>query len=153
MSQTNKIRKYLPELKQIAAKNHGVLRGEDIVAFAANKKTTLHDWFEWDNTKAAYNYRLFQARQLVRVSVEILPRTSVDYRAFVSLVADQQQPGGGYRVTSEVLDDTDMRASFLEQALEELGRFEAKYSVIKELAEVFAAFRKVKAKTQKRRVA
>ena len=147
------IRKYLPELKTIAAKNHGVLRGEDIVAYARNPNTILHSWFEWDNTAAAHQYRLEQARSLVRVSVEILPRTEVEYRAFVSLVGDQQKEGGGYRITTEVLSDNDMRDSYLQQALDEMERFEAKYTHIKELSAVFTAFHKVKSRRKKSKAA
>lgn len=140
----NKIRKYLGELKQIAAKNHGVLRGDDIVAFAANKKTVLHGWFEWNDGAAAHQFRLEQARALVRVSVEMLPRASIDYRAFVSLVADRSQAGGGYRITSEVLSRADMRAAFVAEALAELDRCQEKYAVIKELARVFSVYRKIR---------
>jgi hypothetical protein len=61
------------ELETIRRNAGGVLRPEDVVSFAADPDTELHSRFEWDDTEAAQQYRLWQARQLIRVTVTVLP--------------------------------------------------------------------------------
>jgi len=148
---SNKIKKYLPELKSIANKHGGVLLCENILTYARNPKTKLHDWFNWDDTEAAHQYRLEQARLLLRVTVELLPRANVEYRAFISLTDDQKRKGGGYRITADVMSDSNLRGQLLAQAMDELERFQAKYATINELSEIFAAFRRVKSKVNNKR--
>jgi hypothetical protein len=54
-------------------KKHGELTPEVIVKEAFNKRSPLHPIFEWDNDKAAYNYRLQQARVLLNnIEVKII---------------------------------------------------------------------------------
>lgn len=51
---------------------HGTLSAELIVAEAKKKESVLHDMFEWDDNKAAFNYRLQQARTIlnnIRINV------------------------------------------------------------------------------------
>jgi hypothetical protein len=48
------------ELNQIAATHGGELREEDVVEFAKNPETALHDYFTWDDKKAAAKYRLLE---------------------------------------------------------------------------------------------
>ena len=143
--------KVLAELVAIEKKN-GILRPEDVVRFAENPKTALHDKFTWDNTEAAHQWRLMQARNLIRVTVNIEPNTGKEERIFVSLVPDRQNDGGGYRNLISVMSDKDMREQLLSDALAEMEVFRDKYKSLKELAAVFEEMRKVKvmAVTKKR---
>lgn len=43
----------------------GKLTAEELVARAADPKNPLHSSFEWDDTAAAHEYRLIQARRLI----------------------------------------------------------------------------------------
>ena len=52
------------ELKRLQS-IHGVLTPSIIVNEAYNKTSPLHPIFEWDDDKAAFNYRLQQARVLL----------------------------------------------------------------------------------------
>ena len=52
------------ELKRITTV-YGKLTPEYIVAEAENNESVLHPLFEWDDTKAAQNYRLQQARTIL----------------------------------------------------------------------------------------
>lgn len=131
---------YVSELQHIAAVNDGVLQARAVVEFARNPETALHARFEWDDTKAGESYRLFQARNLIRVSVQWLGiDTPKRIRAFVSLRDDRKQDGGGYRTTVNVMTDTDRRAHLLAEALMELQGFRRKYAELSELAQVFGA--------------
>ena len=44
---------------------HGAVTPEILVEEARKRRSPLHPIFEWDDTKAAYNYRLQQARTLL----------------------------------------------------------------------------------------
>lgn len=135
---------HLEELQSIADSHDGVLRAHDVVSFARDPSTSLHSRFEWNNGKAAHEYRLWQARQLIRVSVTMLPKVDTEYRAFVSLMPDRKEEGGGYRRTIDVLTKKSSRDQLLSQALAELERLQAKYEQLEELAGVFAAIRAVR---------
>jgi hypothetical protein len=135
--------KILQELEGLAALHKGIVRPIDVVEYARNEKTALHGCFDWDDGSAADKYRLYQARQILRVTVTVLPRSEKKYRAFVSLSPDRGEKGGGYRLTAKVLSDKDRRGQLLADALSEMTAFKVKYSVLEELAGVFAAMDKV----------
>lgn len=134
------------ELKRIAAENGGVLQPETVVREAEPKSSPLHSRFTWDDSEAAHQYRIWQARQLIRVSVEVLAGTDKVVDVFVSLSTDRQKESGGYRVMTEVLSDADLRQQMLTDALNELEVFRAKYRALVELAEIFTAIKSVKRK-------
>lgn len=134
----------ITELRRIEAKHGGVLRPKDVVKEAQKKSNPLHSWFEWDDSAAGRQYRLWQARHLILVSVEVLPQTDQSTRVFVSLKGDRIQPGGGYRNIVSVLSDEETRGQLLEEALAEFKAFERKYKMLKQLAPIFAAAKQIK---------
>lgn len=127
------------ELEQIRETHGGILRPEDVVDFAADPETALHSQFEWDDSEAARQHRIWQARQVIRCVVTVIPQANEPIRAYVSLVPDRSNPGGGYRDTVAVLSDDEHREQLLSQALRELRAWRAKYNQLKALAPVFAA--------------
>lgn len=129
-------------LEKIAVKNQGVLLPADVVKAAEVKTSPLHSCFEWDNSKAAQAHRLWQARQLISVTVEFLPNQKEATPKFVSLKFDRPL-GGGYRTMVDVLSDTDLRSSLLQDAKEDMKLFQKKYKKLTELAEVFSAMDKI----------
>ena len=133
----------IAELGRLAAENNGVLEPERVVAAASAEASPLHKYFEWSDSKAAAKYRIQQARELIRVVVQYTgpERDSVPCRVFVSLTSDRRE--GGYRVMADVLSDEVMRARLLQDALEEMRRFEIKYAKLKELARVIAEIQAV----------
>lgn len=134
------------ELKRIADRNDGVLMPEDVVEAARPAASPLHSSFDWDDSEAAQKWRLHQARQLLRVTVEYIESDNarVPMRVFVSLTDDRRD--GGYRITAKVLSDAEQRKQLLNDAYEEMRWFQKKYAALKELAEVFAAMRRASRK-------
>lgn len=57
----DKAAKELERIKKV----YGVITPEVIVRESKNKDSVLHNYFEWDNDKAAENYRIQQARNLI----------------------------------------------------------------------------------------
>jgi hypothetical protein len=140
------------ELRRIAKDNDGILKPEAVVEAARPKGSPLHSQFDWNNSVAAEKWRIHQARNLIRVTIEWLniPGKSepVEIRPFVSLTTDRKNEGGGYRETLVVLRNKESRDQLLADALAELQAIEQKYAALQELAEVFAASRKVRAQIQ-----
>lgn len=139
----------IDELSRIAESHDGELRAEDVVSAARAKASPLHSKFTWENNVAAHQYRLWQARTLIRVTVQFIgpkeDQTSV--RVFVSLSSDRtNRDGGGYRSLVSVMSNQQQRAQLLEDAFEEMKLFREKYAGLQELVKVFAAMRKVQRK-------
>jgi hypothetical protein len=102
----------------------------------------------WDNTQAAKQYRLWQARQLIAVVVTIVTPEIPQHRVYVSMESDRKrgkagQSKGGYRATADVQSQADLRAQLLRQMKTELRvfvmGFKRRYGAIAELIPVFAA--------------
>lgn len=139
------------ELEQVRQMHGGLLKPEDVVRFARNKRTALHSEFEWDDAKASAEYRLEQARRVIRVSVTVLPSPHSEQepvRAYVSVVSDRVQPGGGYRAFADVMSDDDKRTELVNEAIGEAKRWRRKYERLRELAPIFRAIDKVEAKQE-----
>jgi hypothetical protein len=133
------------ELSRLAGENGGVLLPQQVVQAASDVQSPLHNYFEWDDTKAAARFRLDQARQLIRVAVTFIgnDQQQIPTRVFVSLSGDRN--AGGYRPTVAVLSDDAMRAQLLEDAYDDMMRFRRKYQELSELAAIFAEMQRVQA--------
>jgi hypothetical protein len=136
----------ISELQRIANENSGLLLAEDVVESARDKRSVLHNSFTWDDSEAANQYRLEQARKLIRTTVRWI---EIDgdkrpVRVFVSLTPDRDEESGGYRDVVVVLSDKNMRRQMLEDALNELQLFEKKYAHLKELTHVFTASKRAR---------
>lgn len=125
------------ELKRLAAANGGLLMPQHVVTAARPETSVLHGEFTWDDGEAAERYRLWEARQLIRVHVQVEPvgQKDVETRVFVSLTPDRGN-GGGYRLTTAVMSNDEYRQQLLADALAELRVFQNKYAQLKELASV-----------------
>ncbi len=104
----------------IVAENHNLkIHAADVVEYAKDKKTALHDLFEWDDKKAGYEYRLTQARHIVRhvaVIVEVGKTEmgqpiEVSIRKYETIRESDHQ--NVYMDTLEVLADEDLKIEVL----------------------------------------
>lgn len=126
-------------------KRGGLVQPADVVARASDPESAMHSWFEWDDTEAAQQHRIWQARQLLRVFVTVESRDNKPVRAFVSLGSDRYG-AGGYRAMAEVLSDEELRAQLLADAVKELRSAERKYRQLQELSGVWSALDDVEGK-------
>jgi hypothetical protein len=132
-------------LRAIAAKHNNVLKPEDVVEAARPKTSPLHDRFTWDDNVAAEQYRLWEARQLIRTTIQYIEIGGEEKRCrvFCSLTPDRTEEGGGYRETTAVLSNKKYRAQLLADAYAEMKFFAAKYDRLQELAGVIREINKV----------
>jgi hypothetical protein len=132
------------ELEHIREINDGILRPEAVVDFAADPETALHAHFTWDDTEAAHKYRLWQAREIIRVQVQVTDASVGPVRMYVSLMDDRKGSGGGYRTIDDVMASSVYRSQLLDQARRDMDRFSAKYGQLEQLAQVLKAMRKAR---------
>jgi hypothetical protein len=96
---------------------------EEVVMFASNPDTALHSKFCWDDSIAAHAYRLQQARQLVRVYIQVMDTgrgREEPVRMFVSTPATDEGPRG-YKLTKEVLQTKESRHTLVIAQLERIA--------------------------------
>lgn len=115
--------------------NSELLTVETIVDWARdNPNSDFHKRLIWDDTRAGHLYRCWQVRTILAIHI----RDDVKAREIISLTIDRvNRGGGGYRLTSEVLERPDLVTVMLSDALNELERVKAKYANLLELHNVW----------------
>lgn len=113
------IKEVADKLQQLEQEN-GQLDPVAVVESARDPNSPMHSFFEWDDTEAARQYRLGQARQLIRrIKVEVTVR-DVPLQV-VRYVRDSSDQSNGYRNILRVRDDVDIARDAL---LDEMMRVE-----------------------------
>lgn len=113
------------------------VKPEEIVDKARDESTELHKCFEWDDTKAAEKYRVYQARQIVcHLIVKEVNDDPQKHEVRFFYKTDNQE---GYKPTFYIMRNKDEYHKLLERALAELSAFKKKYSTLKELEGVWEA--------------
>ena len=128
------------ELQRIEEKYNG----EDphhIVKEAESKTSPIHNAFEWDNTVAGHNWRLQQARLLIRAVVHDRedPKTGKMLRAVPSYVNVKTEEGSRYVSIAKVLSNDELRNQVYDRAKAELKQWMIRYQDYKQFLGVFKA--------------
>lgn len=125
----------------------GIVTRIALLLEASEKDSPIHELFEWNDSEAAYKYRLMQAGDIIRhISVVITEDEDKPVRAFVNVNTDDgQQADGLYMNVKKAMQDEESRKIVLRRALHELKIFEKKYSMYKELEGVFLEIEKLEA--------
>lgn len=137
----------LTALGVIAAANGGYLDPKKIVKAAKNRKSPLHDEFEWDDDHAAEQYRLAQAGALVRrVKFAVVKESAEDKELIITTSRVYQSRESarvgevkGYERTSDIMQDQEKRSELINQVLRELGAYRKRYADLIALSPVWGA--------------
>jgi len=140
--------KILDELRKIAKKNRGLVRPEQVVMAAVDEASPLHGQFLWNDEKAAHEYRLWQARELIAAYWVVEPASQAPIRLLLSLTSDRPAKQG-YRFSKDVMANPEQRHEWLLMALAELQTWRHTYGALTELKPVFAAIARVLGKYAK----
>lgn len=135
-------------LREIEARD-GIIRPQAVVEAATPEGSPLHQFFEWDNTKAAVAHREQQARQLIR-SVVIRDAESTSpttVRAYVNVkVTDEDDDDDvnipstqGYISTQKLENAPGLQAQTLRYARQQLLTWRAKFGAMKEFLAISKA--------------
>lgn len=129
------------ELEKIK-KQKGEMQAKDVVDFARNNpRSALHKEFEWDDSIAAEQHRISQARHIIKVNVIMLPSADNKTRAVVPqyISVPSESGGRGYEDVSAILRKQDKRAELLTYtikrllAIKEARLFPELLAVVKEI--------------------
>jgi hypothetical protein len=129
-------------IEKIKKKRKGITP-QLLVIEAKDKKSPLHKCFEWNDTKAADEHRISQARQILRmlvVRIESDDGKPVKYRAFIS---PQSPDNTSYHTIKEVCEDEDLSESYQEQLKMELIAIKDKIKRFPIFKEVVQAIEKI----------
>ena len=121
------------------SREHGrALTPAQVVAAASAVDSPLHRFFQWDDTAAAAENRLNQARMLLRsIEVVVIGTKGREINARVFLHSSIR--GRRYIAARDALTDPGTRAEILERALAEARSWRDRYRHLHELSGVFAA--------------
>ena len=118
----------------------GGATAEALLDVARDASSPIHDCFEWDNKKAAHEYRLEQARYYWR-SIEIVVRvddsTEKTQRAFHPVFIDGERQ---YQDIGTIAQSQTLMAQLLDAAKRDLIAFKNRYAMISDAAELAGVF-------------
>ena len=121
-------------LEAVREKSGGVLTAESVVQEAAKKRSPLRRYFEWNDGAAAREYRLYQARNLIRaVEVVVEERADLEVNAFLHFAS-----AGGYVRASDAVQDDALRGELERRGKAELAGLRRKYGHLKIFAGIMA---------------
>jgi len=139
--QTSRIGKTLLAL----TRKKKLISEDDIIEAAANPKSDIHEFFEWDDKVAAKLYRRGQARKmLIYIRIVLQPQTRPTVCTFT--VKGERDGQCIYVKTLGVRfgpETPKKRESRLELAINQLASWVSQYHDLKELAKVVEEARKL----------
>jgi len=128
------------ELDKIKRAQSGKIHAEDVVRAARPAKSPLHAAFEWDDSEAAEQYRLTQAREVMRsivVRYVNAPADAPPTRLYVNV--DRGTADSAYMEIAVALGQPEFKDQILERALREAQEYQRRYQDILELSLIFRA--------------
>ena len=149
--------KYGPELVRLREKANGGLKTKAVVDAARSEESTLHDFFQWDDTKAGELYRRVQARHLINGIHEIVIDENGEekdiplfYNVIIESSNENEEDSNHHRYVfnEEIAEDSNYKEQQLQKAIQEIKIWESKYSMIKELSDIFGAIKKIQKKLE-----
>lgn len=93
---------------------------------ARSRKHPFHKCLEWDDGKAAEQYRISQVRLIIR-SLRTRIKTTDGEKAAIRAFSNIFHGSGMYYFTPDVLKDKELRKKLLEQAKRDAKKFANKY--------------------------
>lgn len=136
-------------LTRIYRKHNGKLTPKFVVDEAKDKKHPLHTCFEWDDTKAGREYRLYQAGRIIKcitIKKDSFNKDVVKVRAFVSIKTNADKSlthnpfakGDTFYVSvDDAMKNKVLRRYTVAQAFQDLQNWMNKYENIHELSGLF----------------
>lgn len=121
-------------LAKITEAHAGRLVPEDVVNAAKDKKSPLHQHFEWNDAVAAHSHRMDQARNIIRI-IRVEDADTGDIQPAYMSVA---QGGVSYRKTEEVVNSRELQLIVLQQAERDLRAFQKRYHMLQDICEAVA---------------
>jgi len=129
------------EMARLFEQKGGALEAKDVVEFARDPATAMHSYFEWDDGVAGERYREIQARAFIRVMFAVVERPNQEPLLARFAVSLPQEPG--YRRSSDVMADADLRRRYVDSVARDLKAIGRKHESITEFAAIYAEIDKL----------
>lgn len=126
-------------LEMLRQKFKGELTPGDVVSDAKNHNSPLHSFFEWSDTEAAQQFRLQQARGLIRAVVAVVVSAGTPAQRVQAFVHIPESGAPHYRATDHAMSQERTRDMVLRQAFREFRAWQKRYEHLEELADLFKA--------------
>jgi hypothetical protein len=147
--------RYGKRIDELIQSNQGDITPEAVLKDARSRSSPLHDFFTWDDTKAAEKWRLQQAGYLLRnIEIEVVCNDKPQVtRAFfnVSSGNGDTKPTSVYVSFERAFSDTELRQQVINAALDELMYWQTKYRQYTEFAAIFSAIQTVAMQVRKKK--
>lgn len=136
---------HIEEIKE----KRGGITPQLLVIEAKKKRSPLHNCFEWDDSAAAEQYRIVQAREILRYLVVVIEletenEEEIYVRGFVAPLDTDEDSQTSYLTISEVMADEDLDRAYKQQILRELKAIKHKSKSYDEFSKVNRAIEEVK---------
>lgn len=97
----------------------GKLTPLEVVKEAQNKNNFLHNYFEWNNSKAGEQYRLQQARNIINHVIEIvvINKEQTEQKAFYNVTSTNGKSEQVYVTIKEAVTTPSYRKQLLSQMI------------------------------------
>lgn len=112
----------------------GKLTAKNLLDESRPTEAPLHGEFEWDDVKAAEEFRLQQARHIINCLLIEDDSQQETVRAFFTLADSAPE----YRSIRTIMADETQSEALLQVAMQELQAFERKYTQISKFKALFA---------------
>jgi hypothetical protein len=131
------------------------LTAETLLEKAKNKKSSLHELFEWNNNKAGEKWRLAQARWIINevrviIETEEIPAfeviTTVECNDSQNSSLLLKENNKAYEPIVEILTDKEKRKQLVDKALLWITYWSKRYEQLEELKPIFEAIKKTRKK-------
>lgn len=140
--------KFGEQIEALIEANDGSIVVTQVVDDAKHEDSPLHEFFEWNDQRAAERYRLNQARYILR-SIEVMIKAEDGQentvRAFHHVTVDDSFTSARNKAEHVVvtiqraMSEEDLRKQIIEEALRQLQAWQRKYRQYKELGAIIKA--------------
>lgn len=136
---------YIEEIKE----KRGGITPQLLVEEAKKKRSPIHNCFEWDNSMAAEQFRIVQAREILRFLVVVIESETendeeIYVRGFIAPLEKEEDSQTSYLTISEVMADEDLDKAYKQQILGELKAIKHKSKSYDEFSRVNRAIEEIK---------
>jgi len=118
----------------------GVCQPEALVEYAQPETSPIHDSFEWDDSEAGEQYRLWQARKMIKTVTCVYGGEYVQqYKNVIVKVeveGDVTVEKQGYVSFSRVMEDKNLHKQVLREAIKNIRKWQNDYRQLTELKKV-----------------
>lgn len=124
-------------IEMLRNEHGGTLDADHIVQDARDPESPLHGMFEWNDTEAARQFRLSQARTII-CNIMVVPEENPavgPQRAFVNVVEERRT----FTSMERAMSMPELRRQVVKAAMNEAKAWRRRYAAYKELARIFEA--------------